>query len=436
MKRPLQNQSGVAMMMAMVTMLLMTILAAELVYESSVYNGIVFRQVDLLRSEMLARSGLRMALLQVRATARAKVKAKGMGLADTSLVDRIWDTPLILPPPPAAVKVGLEQQAMRAFGDELGLQGTISISITGENSRLSLNQLVWNKPADTSTATGTATATTTSTSTATGTLSAEQSKKQLETTRQTMAQVIDQIFTKKKESSDTFAQKIGTLNGQILVGNLVGWMDPTTTVDGEGRDKYDYYNRHDPDSYGLKDAPLFSETELFMVKGFDDDIAKIFNDNFTSQFTGGVNVNQASALLLQALIPELGPAEAELVIKRRQDETQGGKFKSDKEFWAFMDSIGNFSASKQKIQEQGLKILGDETAYRVTITGASGQANKTWVASIGPYPPAVAAVNQQQGVDPSQQQLQQGQNPTPAAAAAQQKKTDAQGLHVLYLKAE
>ena len=135
--KPIRNEKGVAMMMAMITMLLMTILAAELVYETTVYNNIVFRQVDQLRARMLARSGMRLVLLQVRAAKKAGTKAKGiLGDSAGSLVDQLWQTPLILPPPAVPGVAGMEAEGLTKFGTELSLGGVISVNISGENSRL------------------------------------------------------------------------------------------------------------------------------------------------------------------------------------------------------------------------------------------------------------------------------------------------------------
>lgn len=433
MNKPLQNQRGVAMMMAMITMLLMTILAAELIYETSVYNGIVFRQVETLRARMLARSGLRLALLQVRAAKKAAGMAKGMGMGDSanSLVDQLWQTPLILPPPVPPGAGGIETTAITEFNKELNLQGTISINITGENSRVSLNEIIYGR--STSTSTGTATGTSTSTATSTAVDTAESRQKELQTARTALVEIVDSLLQKRRETDEKFADRTSNLNGQILVGNLLAWMDPNTPMDGENRDKLEYYNRHDP-PYSPKEAPLVHESEIFMVKGFDDEIARIFQDNFTTQFTNAVNVNDATPLLLQALIPELNANDAELIVKRRNDETQGGKFKSEQEFWAFLETIGDFSQSKARLQNQGKKLLGSETAYRVTVTGTSGGVTKTWVALVGPYPPAPKAPIRT-GED-GQPLPPNPPNPTPPNQGANAKKNDAQDLHVLYLKAD
>jgi type II secretory pathway component PulK len=373
------------MMMAMVTFLVLSILVGELAYETGVYNGVVWRQVDQLRTRLLARSGLRLALLQVRAAEKAKEKAKALGLGDgNSLTDMIWKTPLVLPPPaPGGLGVN-ETQALDAFGKSLGLDGTVSVSIAGENGRINLNQIVWaqaKKPASGEPAPvpvgGQPPAT------------AEQKKKALEGSRRTIATILNQLLEAKRSSDEAFRDRHGSTTGELLVGNLAAWMDPLTNEDGEGRQKKEYYSRLEPAPYAVKEAPLFSETELYMVKGFDDSLARLVADNFTVQSTGGVNVNEATPELLRAILPEASDVEIERIIARRTDAAQGGAFKDAAEFWAFLETVGNFGDAKNRLAEQGISILEKETSYRVVIAAQSGNASRSWVALIGPKPPTV-----------------------------------------------
>lgn len=424
------------MMMALVTFLVLSILIGELAYETGVYNGVVWRQADQLRARLLARSGLRLALLQVRAAEKAKEKAKALGLGDSATItDMIWKTPLILPPPAPAGLGEVETQALNAFSKSLGLDGVVSVTIAGENNRISLNQLVWakNAPKEGGTlAPGSAQPTQT----------AEQKKELLDKSRQSLATIINQLLETKRQSDEAFRDRHGTTTGELLVGNLAAWMDPATTVDGENREKLDYYSRLEPTPYSIKNAPMATETELFMVKGFDDSLARLIADNFTIQSTGGLNVNEATADLLRAIIPELGDLDVERILKRRTDETQGGAFKSADDFWAFLQTLGNFDDAKKRITELGISLLDKETSYRVVITAQSGNANKTWVALIGAKPPKVdpetpAVPGAAQPVAP------EGDISAPiediAKDAEEKKKTaknDSNSLNIIYLKAD
>jgi type II secretory pathway component PulK len=138
------SEKGVAMLMALVTLFILSILAGEIVYQSSVFTSVVFRQRDALRATLLARSGLRLALLQLKATKKAKAKAKSLGMGDNmALIDKIWQTPMILPPPDLPGLNTFDTSALAEFRKSLGFEGVVNVTIIGENGRMSLNSMVW-----------------------------------------------------------------------------------------------------------------------------------------------------------------------------------------------------------------------------------------------------------------------------------------------------
>lgn len=419
--KPVRNEKGVAMMMAMVTFLVLSVLVGELVYETGVYNSVVWRQVDQYRAKLLARSALRLALLQVRAAEKARAKAKSLGLGEsTSLTDQIWQTPLVLPPPAPPGFGEADSKSLEEFGKNLGLEGSLSVSINGENGRMNLNQLVWLKDKASGEGGG---------GTTPPAESEEERNKRLESSRQGIVQFVDELLEQKRRSDDSFRDRYGSVRGEVLVKNILAWIDPSTLVDGDNQNKLEYYSRAEPYPYAIHNAPLAAESELYMIKGFDDTLANLFADTFTTQTTGGINVNDASNNMLRALIPELGDLELERIQKRKEDESLGGKFKDAADFWNFLATLGNFEESKKRLDERGVTILGPETSYRVVLTAKSGQATKTWVAKIGPLPPKSEVKNPGQPAQPIQPA--QPQNPgTPA------QNSDSNSLNIIYLKAD
>lgn len=438
-----RDERGIAMMMTLVTMLVLTILAAELVYESSVYSGVVFRQRDQLRARLLARSGLRLALLQTRLIEKAKAQLKniGGGLSE-DLVDQLWETPMVLPPPVPPGLGLIETQALQSFTKALGLDGRVSISISGENDRFSINQLVWISDAQKSQGATNPTGGSARGGTVVGgatTLTDESQKEILEKTRKNIADFLDRVIEKRRQDDEAFRDQYYSLTGETIVRNLVAFMDPNTRVDADNREKKDYYQRFEPTPYSLKDAPLVSDTEYSMVKGFDATIAKMMSDNFTTQITTGLDINNVSLNTLQALIPELGAAEIEAFDKRRQDTTLG-RFKKEEEFWQFLETLGSFGDAKKRLAEAGVKLLEKNTSFRVAITATSGMATKTWIALIGPMPPSQEQKPNEQGappVDISAAAPPTSENPDEKNEQKNnQSKNDSNSLNIIYLKAD
>ncbi len=439
------------MMMAMVTMLVLSILAAEMVYQNQVYSSVVFRQRDQLRAELLARSALRMGLLQLKAAEKAKGQAKNMGLgaAADSLTDQIWQTPLVLPPPPLPDLGPSETAALEAFTKSLGLNGTLSVSISGEADRLNLNQLVWisaeQAQASAGAQGGVAAPTTPPAPGAPPAapavpLDPTQKREILAKTRKSFTEILDQLLEKKRLEDDAFRERYATTQAGPLIANLVAWMDPDTREDGDNREKNDYYRQLDP-PYGIKNAPLTSESELYMVKGFDDTLTKLVTDSFSTQVTQGININKISSLFLQALIPELSKDNADTVIKRREDVALGGPYKSEEDFWTYLQSIGEFGEAKKRLAEQGIKLVSKETSYRVVVSTSSGSAQKTWVAAVGPEIPKVdtevtPVTTPQAPAPPADISAPADEAAKTADATKPAKNDDSNSLRIIYLRAE
>lgn len=441
MKR-LRNQQGVAMMMAIGTMVVLGILAAELVYQTEVYNSTVFHQRDEFRARLLARSGLRLAVLQINAADKARGKIKSMNLGAETLADQIWQTPLILPPPALKGLGVAETDALNAFTKSLGLDGTVSTAISGESDRLNLNQLVWvSKEQAAKAATGGNTSGGTVVG-ATPTLTPEKKKELLEGVKKSFVELVDQMIVQKRQTDDDFRDRYAVLSAETLIGNLIAWMDPETRQDGDNREKEDYYARVEPFPYALKNAPLASESELSMVKGFDDTLMQMFSDAFTIQSSKSLDVNKASLALIRALIPELAPDDAEKIVKRRTDPMLGGPFANADDFWKYIEPMVRLDDVKKRFEERGIKILEAETSYRVIITAKSGGASKTWVARVGPPPPDVegAATPGQQPTNAPQFDASKSGEQLEKEAKEKEKtdqaKTDTSVPNIIYLKAD
>lgn len=394
------------MMMALITFLMLSILIGELAYESGVYSNVVWKQVDVLRSNLLARSALRLSILQLKAAEKAKEKAKAMGLsgAGESLTEQIWQTPLILPPPsPPGITEDLKG-SIDKFSKSLGLEGKMSSAITAENAKLSLNQMIWVKekaaPSRGGSGGGSGENPGGSGKGPGGfsggvsipqeqTLTPERKQELQKEARKNYGQLLDQVLIKKKENDVNFRDTYGTLTGDTIIGNILAWISPEVTIDGDNRDKNDYYSRLEPDRYSIKNAPLWSESEFPMIKGIDDTIAKLLSETFSVLPVNGINLNDASATMIQGLIPELGEIEIERIMKRRSTESEGGPFKDAQDFWNFLQTMGNYKQAQERIEEQGITLFGKSTSYRITINAESGMAKDSWTVLVGPPPPAI-----------------------------------------------
>lgn len=422
------------MMMAIITMTLLGILVAELVYQTGVYQRVVYNQIDALRTQSLARSALKLSRLQLTAAQKAKEKLKNLGSASdlAPLVNRIWQTPVVLPPPVPPGASLAATQVIEEFGKSLGLHGKFSVTIQGESNKLNLNQLVWTvepKKDEKKSSSGPVTVSGSNPNEPKEEEKLKQNKERVQT-------ILDQLLEAKRRDDDDFRETYAYLRAEDLVNQLEAWMSPKVAVANEEES----YSLGVPEPYSIKNAPIASLSELHMIKGFEDPIVNLVAENFTANLTDGVNINQVTKTLLGSLLPELDERTLTAVIERRADAGRGGAFKSVDEFWTFLDTQGDFKALKDESAKRGVNFVTEETSYRVLISAESGNSRATWVAWLGNLPPKGKQPTQDgTPVDPYQIDLS-ASNPEdvvkPNNTNNSTNKNDNKIPYVLYLKTD
>ena len=393
MQKKMSNQKGVAIILALITITILSVLVGELMYETALYKRIVANNIDQLQAKNLTRIGLKLARLQILGTRKAKQKIKEFGKnlpIKAADVELIWRTPLLLPPPlPGNASLVLKSEHGK-FTDALGLNGNLSVHIVGESQKLNINRLVWlvkakkkkdddpNKTEEEKKAEEEA-----------ANKDPEEEEKTeeelLEIFRKTMIDAVDELLAKKREDDEDFYEKYDSISGKVIIGNLLAWVDPNTIVDGDGSQADAFYLEQTP-PYHIKKAPLYSMSELNLIKGFDDELTNFISEYFTTVLTEGINVNQVDSKLIQALFPSISDDDLEKFEERRTDLP----FEDVDEFWKYMnEELGFEEEDKEEIDESGLLFVTEETAFRVVIEARSGDARKLWVASLGVAPPTL-----------------------------------------------
>lgn len=407
---PRGNQKGVAMMMAIMAMAILSIIAGDMMYQYAVYSRVVYNNLNQLQAEQLAKAALRIAKLQVHGAQQLGNAIEKLGLpVSPEIADQIWQTPFILPPPVPPGANLITKQAIEKLKDELNLPGTISISISGESQKLNLNSLVWKNPepekkkkeeedkkkkkkdpnedldGD-------------------GIPDAQQNPEEpqnpeeenqnkekedpIKVQRQILTDTIDQMIANELERNEAFRESARNLTGEEVVKNILGWIDPKAETLGNGQNRDEFYATMEP-KISPKLAPLFSLSELRFVKDFDEHLMRLFENNFTTLITHGININKINAQVLRSIVPSMTEEEAEEIIKRRDDPDEGAKFKTVDEFFQLLSLTGDYGNIKTEMEQRGIVLVTKESVYRVMIRAEANDAVQNWIAHLGPTAPVI-----------------------------------------------
>ncbi|MEO0337544.1 MAG: hypothetical protein AAF202_14205, partial [Pseudomonadota bacterium] len=97
-QRPVRNQKGVALMMAIFATSLMIFLAVEVSYDTNVEYMVASQQVNRLKAYYAAKAGAEMSLLRILIYKKAMAQFGDQLKGNESMLDPIWQMPFAWPP--------------------------------------------------------------------------------------------------------------------------------------------------------------------------------------------------------------------------------------------------------------------------------------------------------------------------------------------------
>ncbi len=421
--RPEQPQGGVALFMVIASMSILSVLVTEFTYIASMNQTVAFDGLDQLKAHYLAKSGLKLSLLRLKAYQQVKgaMNALGGGGGNNggaggagggipkSVLDKIWSFPFFYPIPLDLPGLSVAQKdAIGKFDKTSGFDGSFQAVIESESSKLNLNSMFaqFAAPAPSASPSTTPPPPPPGQAPQQPTPSPSAPTFDPEQARQNLREYFAQILNSKFESDPDFAEEYRDFKLDDFMDNLFAFTDRT----------YERKTTPPNDALPIKGAPLNSVSELRMIPGIDDKLFDLFSAALTVSTTPGININTMKEPTLKALIPGLKPEEIEEFFKFRDDETEDHTFKNADEFFSYLStkteaySKGNQSVDKlkQDFAKRGIRLVLDESEFKVTVKAKVNQATRlieAWV-TLMDNKKAGDNKNQNQNQPPVQNQVQ------------------------------
>jgi len=289
-----RNQKGVALILVISSIAMLTIMMVEFTFGSQVNLRISKNFQNALKAQALARSGIYFALLELKVykTLKDNPMVKQIPGFQESMLDQIWQFGFIYPPIATKKTTFGKERILEEMTQKSKIDGKIYVTIQDESSKINLNDL-----------------------------------ENIQYRAATLGQ-LDSLFENKKATDEEFLQAYKDLPFTDLINNIIDWIDKDTSRVGGG-DEESYYSRL-PTPYRSKNAPLDTLSELSLIEGFNDDtIFNLLLPFVTVYPTEGVNVNTAETTMLLTLSPELTAEDVQKIVEHRQ---KSGGFKTPQEF--------------------------------------------------------------------------------------------------------
>jgi type II secretory pathway component PulK len=391
---PVRNQSGIALFMVISAISLLSIIVTEFTYIAQINQRMAYDSLDQVKAHYLAKSGLKLSLLRLKAYQQVKTLIGGStsgansnplaGAVPRSIVEKIWSFPFFYPIPALPGMTNADKEQLDKFTKDSSLDGRYSAVIESESSKYNLNMLLANyQPTGSASASPSPTPTTRTTTTANPTPSPSSSFDPQEA-RQSLQDYLTQLIATKSETDDGFSHDYKDFKVDELVQDISAWSDRT-------------YKQEVPDYKDElpKGAPFYDITELHMVPTMDDDLYDLFAPNLTVSTTPGININTMQDATLRALIPQMTADESTEFFKYRDSTDQDNTFKKVQDFWdyitqhvsAFRNDKNEVSQFEQTLAKKNVRLVLDETQFKITVQATVNQAVRqieAWVTLTGP----------------------------------------------------
>lgn len=156
----------------------------------------------------------------------------------------------------------------------------------------------------------------------------------------------------------------------VFIDSLRDWMDPDDNPGLNGAESDFYLSEYPP--YYSKNGPLDHITELKLVQGFKDQpsIYNVFAKNFTAISGGLINVNTASAQVLE-LLPGMDPFIADEIVMYRAGPD--GPYRSPNQIGAVLEPFGMDPGSIQQF------LATESATFEVEITAKIGTQQRKYI---------------------------------------------------------
>ncbi len=341
----LRSQKGVALLIALFAMVLMTFIAVEVSYDTSVDYVVAAQQVNRIKAYYAAKSGIEISMLRIMLYKQA-MAALGDTLGEKkSMLDPIWSFPFMWPPSASAPGGGksteVDKDMLKEAVAESLMQGQqYTTTISPEGGKLDINDL--GSP--------------------------------LKSLKESMIKQVLMIYQNELKNNENFQRKYASFRFEELVNNIADYVDEDKVSLNGGDETSQYRDLEEKDIEMPPNRPFRTLDELHQVALMNDDFYNLLAPRVTVFGTKGVNINYAGADLLIALDPTMTEEIVGKVIARRNDPKLGGPFKDDKDFFGFVQGYG---VNTKAIEASKIPLLFDvEFNFRVVSTGLAGNVRR------------------------------------------------------------
>lgn len=397
MKKLLSNQSGVALILVMTSMLLLMALWGEFTFESKISRIKATNMLDKSQSRLMAESGLELALIRLRLFKEAYNTWQKNEAAKESvsiqLINQLWEVPFMFPIPQGKDMGAQVKAAIDEFQKDTLLEGEMKVTVQNISSKLNLN-LIRISTLDRKPPQG-------------GSLGGQAGgggddggsdgggEEELDQNFSMEAQLVRHLqrrLREKGEEDENFRSRYGNVDPLQLVANIKYYISDknprrqnSTQVDMLLDNSEQQFNDA---KIAPKFGPMSTFSEIYLIPGWEDELVELIKGEFDVFPVVMIDLNKLTDSMLRLLIPSINDDEVREFFAYRDNPEEPKYFNSLADFKRYIVDVANvlngstFDEQFNKLQAQGIQFGAAPTLFRVLSEGVMNRSTTTLVATV------------------------------------------------------
>jgi len=382
----IHNNSGIALLIVISSIALLTLLMYAFRYEVSINKIKSINIQDKVQARLNAKSALMIGLARLTIFGEAYNKWQKdkniQQILPMDTLNQLWNIPMLFPLPKSEKFSIIERSFIEKFEKNSLMQGEMQLSIMSLGNKFGLNflgknnvrKLVESYNPPNLAATVDEDATPTPTPTPSGTPIEEQLEK-------IMVDLLDKSLKKKRDSDENFYQKYSNKDVNYMVSAIRYYTSDKGTDIGENTNQLegDFQKLEAP----AKNAPMNSLSEMYLLPEWNDDLVDLIKNEISTVDSLMIDLNTITEGMVRFFFPEISDDQIKEYYKIKNDpKTTPVNFKTKDDFLKFLSerlkvNVDNGKQLMEQLESSGMRFSGSTNVYKIIATGIFGKSSYT-----------------------------------------------------------
>jgi hypothetical protein len=388
-----RDTQGIALFMVLAAVGILSILVTDFVYITQVSQAIAYGGLDQTQAHYLAKSGLKLSLLRLKAYQKVQKLGGVSALVPKSLMERVWNFPFFYPIPTGLPGMTSgDKDLIKKFQKEMSIDGNFSATIESESTKYNLNSIV----------AGFGPTPTPNTRPSPGGIAPPLPIADSAKSREALTEMLTLVLNQKMKNDAEFAAIYRDFRVNEWVDQIAAWSDR----------KYDRRSSPNRDPIPMKRAPFYSVGELHNLAAVDEDIYQLFVPYLTTSLTSAININMMQEGVLRTLAPNMTDEDVQQFFTYRDSVSADHFFRKADDFFNYLSANVPIYRTNPKLLDElkknlasrQISLITEETFFKITVQATVNSATRTiqaWVTLGDPQPNSpttVMATSQSGGI--------------------------------------